>query len=193
MSADTINHIFGIDCTMSADTNNVSGIREVTPPTQNSNHGEILVCAVRLPKFPALYTAASLDAAPSMPPPSVPLPPPLTPRCRANPVVDPAFSLDVADSAPFIIPDPVAPSSTPSCQPRCRPRLRPRRRRQCPRHHPRPPSPPPRPRCTIPDPVAPTPLQTPPSALIAPSLTSKVSSLSSSPLTTGEARPTQAP
>jgi hypothetical protein len=29
MSADTINHIFGIGCTMSVDTNNVSGIRGV--------------------------------------------------------------------------------------------------------------------------------------------------------------------
>jgi hypothetical protein len=33
MSADTINHIFCISCTMSADTNNILGIRGVTPPT----------------------------------------------------------------------------------------------------------------------------------------------------------------
>jgi hypothetical protein len=33
MSTDNINHIFGIGCTMLADTNNVSGIRGVTPPT----------------------------------------------------------------------------------------------------------------------------------------------------------------
>jgi hypothetical protein len=33
MSATTINHIFCIGCTMSADTNNVLGIRGVTPLT----------------------------------------------------------------------------------------------------------------------------------------------------------------
>jgi hypothetical protein len=53
MSADTINHIFGIDCTMSADTNNVSGIRGV------SRRREMLIaviffCTVRLPNFPTL-------------------------------------------------------------------------------------------------------------------------------------------
>jgi hypothetical protein len=68
-SADTIDHIFGIGCTMSTDTNNVSGIRGVTPSTRNPNHSEILVITVRMPKFPALYATASLDAAPSMPPP----------------------------------------------------------------------------------------------------------------------------
>jgi hypothetical protein len=111
MSADTINHIFGIGYTMLADTNNVSRIRGVSPPTRNSNHDEILVCAIRLPKFPALYAATSHDAALSpSPTPSLTLPSALTP------------------------PDPVAPS-----------------------------------------------------------LTSKVSCLSSSPLMAGEARPAQAP
>jgi hypothetical protein len=33
MSVDIINHIFGIGCIISADNNNVSGIRGVTPPT----------------------------------------------------------------------------------------------------------------------------------------------------------------
>jgi hypothetical protein len=106
MSADTINHIFGIGCTMSADTNNVSGIIGVTPLTRNPNHGEILVCAVRLPKFPALCVAASLDTAPSTLPPSVPLPPPSSPGRCANPVADPAFGLDTTGSAPIVIPDP---------------------------------------------------------------------------------------
>jgi hypothetical protein len=32
-SVDTINHIFGIGYTMSADTNTIPGIRGVTPPT----------------------------------------------------------------------------------------------------------------------------------------------------------------
>jgi hypothetical protein len=95
--------------------------------------------------------------------------------------------------------------AAPSHQPRCRPRLWPRRCRQCPRRRPRP-------RHTIPDPVAPTPLPIPPLPSmplevplsssptliaipdhVAPSPTSKVSSLSSSPLMAGEARPTQAP
>jgi hypothetical protein len=62
-SADTINHIIGIGCTMSADTNNVSGIRGVTPLTQNPNHGEFFCCAIRLPKFPTLCAAASLNTA----------------------------------------------------------------------------------------------------------------------------------
>jgi hypothetical protein len=106
MSVDTINHIFDIGCTMSADTNNVSGIRGGTPPTQNPNHGEILICTVRLPKFPALCIAASLNAVPSTPPSSVPLSPPSTPRRHANPIADPAFSLDATDSAPIIVPDP---------------------------------------------------------------------------------------
>jgi hypothetical protein len=52
MLTDTINHIFGIGCTMSVDTDNVSGIRDVTPTMQNPNRDEILVCAVRLLKFP---------------------------------------------------------------------------------------------------------------------------------------------
>jgi hypothetical protein len=160
MSGDTINHIFGIGCTMSADTNNVSGIRRVTPPTQNPNHGEILVCAVRLPKFPALCAATSLGASAASldtvsshqprcrpylqprhrrqclhrrpRPPSLSLTPSHYPRpCHANPVADPTFGLDATGSAPVIIPD--------------------SRRR-------------PRPRRTIPDPIATTPLLTPPSA-----------------------------
>jgi hypothetical protein len=63
MSADTI----GIGCTMSVDTNNVSGIRGVTPPTWNPNCGKIWFCAVRLPNFPTLYAAASLDATDGVP------------------------------------------------------------------------------------------------------------------------------
>jgi hypothetical protein len=97
---------------MSADTNNISGIRGVTPPTRNPNHGEILVCAIRLPKFPVLCTAASLDATPSTLPPS-------TPHHHTNPVADPAFGLDAAGSAPVVVPDPVTPSPTQSRQPRC--------------------------------------------------------------------------
>jgi hypothetical protein len=135
-----VQKIIGISYLISADTNNVLGIRGVTPPTQNPNHSEILVCAIRLPMFPALCATASLDATPLTPPPSVPLLPPSMPRRRANPVADPAFSLDAVGSAPIIVSNPI----------------------------------------TIPDPIA-------------PSLTSKVSSLSSSPLTAGEARPTQAP
>jgi hypothetical protein len=131
MSAGTINHIFGTGCTMSADTNNVSGIRGVTLSMQNTNHGEILVCVVRLPKFPALCATASLDAIPSTPPPSVPLPPPSMMRHHANPVADPAFGLNATSSALIIVPDP----------------------------HRRP-----RPYRTIPNPVAPNPLPTLPSA-----------------------------
>jgi hypothetical protein len=63
---------FGIGYTISVDTNNVLGIRGVTPPTRNPNRDEILVCAIRLPKFPTLYAAASLDAAPSTLAPSMP-------------------------------------------------------------------------------------------------------------------------
>jgi hypothetical protein len=78
MSADTINHIFYIGCT-------ISGCPSF-PPMQNPNRGEILVCAVRLPKFPALCAAASLDAAPSMSPPSLPLlPPSMSCRPRLRP------------------------------------------------------------------------------------------------------------
>jgi hypothetical protein len=78
MSVDTINHIFDIGCT-------ISGCPSF-PPMQNPNHGKILVCAVRLPMFPALCTATSLDAAPSMPPPSVPLSPPsMSRRPRLRP------------------------------------------------------------------------------------------------------------
>jgi hypothetical protein len=129
MSDDTINHIFGIGCTMSVDTNNVSGIR-----------GEILVCAVRLPKFPAICAAASLDAAPSLP--SASMPPAVTPSLSLTPVVVPdphrpprphlpqchaidaaslgasTASLNAAGSAsvvvldPVAVPDPVAPSPT---------------------------------------------------------------------------------
>jgi hypothetical protein len=100
MLVNTINHIFGIDCTMSADTNNVSDIRGVTPLMRNPNRCEILVCAVRLPKFPALCAATSLDAAPSTPPPSVPLPSPSTLCRRANPIADPTFGLDAVGSVP---------------------------------------------------------------------------------------------
>jgi hypothetical protein len=139
MSADTI----GIGCTMSVDTNNVSGIRGVTPPTRNSNHGEILVCAVRLSKFP--------PSAPS--PPTTPHHRRRLPRCRAIP----AFSLNTAGSDPIVVPNPhhrpqpPSPSLTPPLSmarhrhrlPRCLFRL-PRRRRQCPHRRPRP-------RCTIPD------------------------------------------
>jgi hypothetical protein len=87
-SDDTINLIFSIDYTMSADTNNVLGIRGVTLPTGNPNRGEIWFYAIRLPNFPTLYAAASLYAMPSTPPPSVPLPPPLTPHhshCQPRP------------------------------------------------------------------------------------------------------------
>jgi hypothetical protein len=116
MSADTINHIFGIGCTMSVDTNNVLGIR-----------GEILVCAVRLHKFPAICAAASLDATPSLPSASTP------------PAVTPSLSL-----TPVVVPDPIALPDPPPSMPRHRRRLPrclyrlPRRRRQCLRCRPRP-------------------------------------------------------
>jgi hypothetical protein len=55
-----IQKIIGIGCITSADTNNVSGIRGVPPPTRNPNRGEIWFCAVRLPNL----SAASLDATP---------------------------------------------------------------------------------------------------------------------------------
>jgi hypothetical protein len=110
--------MFGIGCTMSANTNNVSGIRGVTPPTENTNRGKIWFCAVKLPYFPALYTAASLDAAPSTPPPSVPPPPPSTSRHRRHqPCPDPTFGLDAAGGVPVAVPDPVAPSLTSSLTP----------------------------------------------------------------------------
>jgi hypothetical protein len=96
MSADTIKHIFGIGCTMSVDTNNVSGIRGVTPSMQNPNRGEILVCAVRLPKFPTLCAVASLDATPS------------PPSALTAPAVPPSSS-----PTPVAITDPIAPSLTP--------------------------------------------------------------------------------
>jgi hypothetical protein len=86
MPVDTINHIFGIGCIMSANTNNVPGIRGVTSPMRNPNHGKIWFCAIRLPNFLTLYTAtylgavvaaASLDVVPSpspSPTPSLTLP-----------------------------------------------------------------------------------------------------------------------
>jgi hypothetical protein len=63
-SADTINHIFGISYTVSVDTNNVQGIRGVTPPMRNANRGEIWFCAVSLPNIPTLYVATSIGVAP---------------------------------------------------------------------------------------------------------------------------------
>jgi hypothetical protein len=58
---DTINHIFDISCTMSADTNNISGIRGVL--RRRKTLITVFFCVTRLPNFPALYAAASLDAA----------------------------------------------------------------------------------------------------------------------------------
>jgi hypothetical protein len=131
MLVDTINHIFDIDCTMSVDINNVSCIRGVTLQTRNSNRGEIWFCTVRLPNFPTLYAAASLDATPSTQPPSVPPPPPSTPRRRrrqpyprprlrpsrravavANPIPDPTFGFDAAGGVPVVVPNP-SPFPTP--------------------------------------------------------------------------------
>jgi hypothetical protein len=127
MLVDTINHIFDIDCTISVDINNVSCIRGVTLQTWNSNRGEIWFCTVRLPNFPTLYTAVSLDATPSTQPPSVPPPPPSTPRrCRrqpcprprlqpsrravavANPIPDPTFGFDATGGVPVVVPNPIA-------------------------------------------------------------------------------------
>jgi hypothetical protein len=128
--ADTINHIFGIGYTMSADTNNVSGIRGVTPLTRNPNHSEICFCTVRMPNFPALYAAASLDAdvaslyaAPSTSPPSVPPPPPSTPhhRCRRH---QPYFlvALPSASTLPAMSPS-SSPTPSPSLTPSHHPQL----------------------------------------------------------------------
>jgi hypothetical protein len=101
-SADTINHIFGIGYTMSADTNNVSGIRGVTPPTQNPNRGEIWFCGVRLPNFPALYVVASLGASVASLDNALSLSPSPTPFLG-----DPAFGLDAAGGVPIVVPDPI--------------------------------------------------------------------------------------
>jgi hypothetical protein len=110
--ADTINHIFGIGCSMSADTNSVSSIRGVL------HRRETLIavnffCAVKLPNFSALYATASLDAtslgasiasldatlspSPSSTPPSASTP------CRCQPHRTVAIA----------VPDP---SPTPSCR-----------------------------------------------------------------------------
>jgi hypothetical protein len=108
-SADTINHIFGIGYTMSADTNSVSGIRGVTPPTQNPNRGEIWFCGVRLPNFPALYAVASLDAdAASLGASVASLDNALSLSPSPTPFLgDPAFGLDAAGGVPIVVPDPI--------------------------------------------------------------------------------------
>jgi hypothetical protein len=129
ISADTINHIFGIGCTMSVNTNNVSGIRGVTRRRKTLTHDEILVCTVRLPDFSALYAATSLGvdttslyATPSMSFPSVPLPPPSTPRCcYHHHQPHPWATLPSASTPPV-----VSPSSSPTPSHRPRLLLRPR-------------------------------------------------------------------
>jgi hypothetical protein len=125
MSADTIKHIFLISCTMSADTNNVSGIRGVIHQRKTLTRGEILVCAVRLLDFPAHYAAASLYAAPSTPPPMVLPPPPSTPRrrCRRH-QPHPWATLPSASTPPVVSPS-SSPTSSPllSLTPSHRPRL----------------------------------------------------------------------
>jgi hypothetical protein len=121
MLAYTINHIFGIGCTMSADTNNVSGIRRVLRQRKTLIEVKFGLASSGYPIFPP-----SMPLPPSMPPspPSTPCrrrhycQPQLRPRCRAitNPVPDPAFGLDAAGGVPVVVPnpitvpDPVAPS-----------------------------------------------------------------------------------
>jgi hypothetical protein len=165
MSANTINHIFGIGYTMSADANNVSGIWGGTPRHETLIMVKFWFAPSGCPSFPP-----SAPSPPSMPCHRCHLPRYLCclPRCR----LVPAFGLDATGSAL------IAPSLTPSRQSHCLPRLRPRRRWQCPHHHPRAPSPsstpPPStschrrclPRCLCRLPrccaIAPTPLLTPP-------------------------------
>jgi hypothetical protein len=122
ISADTINHILVIGCTMSVDTNNVLGIRAVTHQRETLTHGEILVCAVRLPNFPALYAVASVYTVPSTPPPLVPPPSPSTPhhRCHHH---HPWVTLPLASTLLAVSPSSSptlssSPSPTPSHHPR---------------------------------------------------------------------------
>jgi hypothetical protein len=123
ISADTINHILVIGCTMSVDTNNVLGIRAVTHRRETLTHGEILVCAVRLPNFPALYAVASVYTVPSTPPPLVPPPSPSTPhrRCHHH---HPWVTLPLASTLLAVSPSssPTL-SSSPSLTPSHHPRL----------------------------------------------------------------------
>jgi hypothetical protein len=116
-SADTINHIFYIDCTMSADTNNVSGIRGV-PCRRETLITVIFFCAIMLPNFPALYAATSLDTASldttSSPSPSSTPPSALTPHRR-----QPRRTIAIAVPDPLPTPsrravtNPIAPSPSP--------------------------------------------------------------------------------
>jgi hypothetical protein len=87
-----IQKIVGIGYLMSADTNNVLGIRGVTPPTRNPNHGKFWFAPSGCPNFP----------------PSASLPPSTLRHRRRLPrrCADPAFGLDATDSAPVVIPDP---------------------------------------------------------------------------------------
>jgi hypothetical protein len=118
MSANTRNHIIDISCTMSTDTNNVSGIKGVTPPTQNPNFGlRHQAAQVSRPLRRRLPRCRVVAPTPLPTPPSASTPPAVPPSSSPTPVA---------------VPNPVVPFLTPSCQPRCRPRLLPRCRCQCP-------------------------------------------------------------
>jgi hypothetical protein len=98
---------------MSADTNNVSGIRGVP------RRRETLIAvkfSFALSGYPIFPPSTSLP--PSVPPSPPTMPryhrhcrqPHLQPRCRAvaNPIPDPAFSFDIAGGVPVVVPDPIA-------------------------------------------------------------------------------------
>jgi hypothetical protein len=118
MSVVTINPIFGIGCTMSADTNNISGIRGVSCRRETLIMVKFGFALLSCPILPP-----SMPPPPSTSPPSVPPSPPSTPRHRhhhrqphlwprhcaiANPIPDPAFGLDKASGVPVVVPDPIA-------------------------------------------------------------------------------------
>jgi hypothetical protein len=99
MSANTINYIFGIDCTMSADTNNVSGIRGVT-----LRRREILITV----KFWFAPSGCPSFPPSTPPPPSMPHHRHRLPRCLCRLPqrrAVPTFGLDAAGSAAVIVPD----------------------------------------------------------------------------------------
>jgi hypothetical protein len=105
MLADTINHIFGIGYTMSADTNNVSGIRGV------SHRLEILITV----KFGFALSGCPIFLPSTPPPPSTPCrrrlhhQPHLRPQRHAitNPVPGRTFGLNVTGGVPAVIPNPI--------------------------------------------------------------------------------------
>jgi hypothetical protein len=109
ISVDTINQIFGISCTMSADTNNLSGIRGVPCRRKTLIMVEYGFAPSGCPTFlPSTPPPPSVSPSP----PSMPCrhhhhrQPHLRPRCRV--IANPAVGLDAADSVPVVVPDPIA-------------------------------------------------------------------------------------